>query len=102
MGYQELRSIVRLRVYNLPKGDGHNAVSVTSDNALLAHHQGATGIKTGFTNSACHTLLFSRREVCHGRTLIGDALGSPITGFAAGAQDAARSVNWGFSLKQSP
>jgi serine-type D-Ala-D-Ala carboxypeptidase (penicillin-binding protein 5/6) len=100
MGYQELRSIVRLRVYNLPKGDGHNAVSVTSDNALLADYQGATGIKTGFTNSAGHTLLFE--AVRHGRTLIGDVLGSPITGFASGAQDAAKVLNWGFSLKQSP
>jgi serine-type D-Ala-D-Ala carboxypeptidase (penicillin-binding protein 5/6) len=100
MGYQELRSIVRLRVYNLPKGDGHNAVSVASDNALLADYQGATGIKTGFTNSAGHTLLFE--AVRHGRTLIGDVLGSPITGFASGAQDAAKVLNWGFSLKQSP
>src|ERR1700728_654903 len=30
MGYQEFRSIVGLRYYNLPKGDGHSAVSVTS------------------------------------------------------------------------
>jgi D-alanyl-D-alanine carboxypeptidase (penicillin-binding protein 5/6) len=100
MGYQEFRSIVRLRVYNLPKGDGHSAVSVNSDNALLADYQGAAGIKTGFTNSAGHTLLFE--AVRHGRTLIGDVLGSPITGFAAGAQDAAKVLNWGFSLKQSP
>jgi serine-type D-Ala-D-Ala carboxypeptidase (penicillin-binding protein 5/6) len=100
MGYQEFRSIVRLRVYNLPKGKGHSAVSVTSDNALLDDYQGAAGIKTGFTNSAGHTLLFE--AVRHGRTLIGDVLGSPITGFAAGAQDAAKVLNWGFSLKQSP
>jgi serine-type D-Ala-D-Ala carboxypeptidase (penicillin-binding protein 5/6) len=100
MGYQEFRSIVRLRVYNLPKGDGHSAVSVNSDNALLADYQGAAGIKTGFTNSAGHTLLFE--AVRQGRTLIGDVLGSPITGFSAGAQDAAKVLNWGFSLKQSP
>ena len=100
MGYQEFRSIVRLRVYNLPKGNGHSAVSVTSDNALLADYQGAVGIKTGFTNAAGHTLLFE--AVRHGRTLIGDVLGSPITGFASGAQDAAKVLNWGFSLKQSP
>ena len=99
MGYQEFRSIVRLRVYNLPKGDGHSAVSVTSDNALLSDYQGAAGIKTGFTNAAGHTLLFE--AVRGGRTLIGDVLGSPITGFASGAQDAAKVLNWGFSLKQS-
>ena len=29
------RSIVDLKVYNLPKGDGHNAVSATSDDILI-------------------------------------------------------------------
>ncbi len=57
MGYQEFRSIVGLRYYNLPKGDGHSAVSVTSDNALLADYRGAVGIKTGFTNTAGHPAL---------------------------------------------
>lgn len=100
MGYQEFRSIVGLRYYNLPKGDGHSAVSVTSDNALLADYRGAVGIKTGFTNTAGHTLLFE--AVRNGRTLIGDVLGSPLTGFASAAQDAAKVLTWGFSLKQSP
>ena len=99
MSYPEFRSIVGLRVYNLPKGDGHNAVSVTSDNALLGHYPGAVGIKTGFTNAAGHTLLFE--AVRDGRILIGDVLGSPLSGSAAGAQDAAKILNWGFSLKQS-
>ncbi len=63
------------------------------------HYQGAVGIKTGFTNAAGHTLLFE--AVRGGRTLIGDVLGSPLSGFASGAQDAAKVLNWGFSLKQS-
>jgi D-alanyl-D-alanine carboxypeptidase (penicillin-binding protein 5/6) len=100
MGYQEFRSIVGLRYYNLPKGDGHSAVSVTSDNALLADYRGAVGIKTGFTNTAGHTLLFE--AVRNGRVLLGDVLGSPLTGFASAAQDAAKVLTWGFSLKQSP
>jgi D-alanyl-D-alanine carboxypeptidase (penicillin-binding protein 5/6) len=100
MGYQEFRSIVGLRYYNLPKGNGHSAVSVTSDNALLADYRGAVGIKTGFTNTAGHTLLFE--AVRNGRVLLGDVLGSPLTGFASAAQDAAKVLTWGFSLKQSP
>lgn len=99
MTYPEFRSIVAMRVYNLPKGNGHSAVSVSSDDALLSSYPGAAGIKTGFTNVAGHTLLFEAAR--GGRTLIGDVLGSPPTGYASGAQDAARILNWGFSLKRA-
>ena len=34
------RSIADLKVYNLPKGDGHNAVSATSDDVLLGSYAG--------------------------------------------------------------
>jgi serine-type D-Ala-D-Ala carboxypeptidase (penicillin-binding protein 5/6) len=98
MGYPEFRSIVSLRIYNLPKGAGHSAVSVNSDNPLLSRYQGAVGIKTGFTNAAGHTLLFE--AVRHGRVLIGVVLGSPLTGFASAAQDAAKILDWAFALKQ--
>jgi D-alanyl-D-alanine carboxypeptidase (penicillin-binding protein 5/6) len=99
MGYQEFRSIVALHYYNLPKGDGHSAYSFTSSNELIGQYPGVVGIKTGFTNAAGHTLLF---EAIRGnRALIGDVLGSPPSGPAAGAQDAAKILNWGFSLKQS-
>jgi D-alanyl-D-alanine carboxypeptidase (penicillin-binding protein 5/6) len=99
MRYREFRSIVALHYYNLPKGDGHTAYSFTSSNELIGHYPGVVGIKTGFTNVAGHTLLF---EAIRGdRTLIGDVLGSPPSGPAAGAQDAAKILNWGFSLKQS-
>jgi serine-type D-Ala-D-Ala carboxypeptidase (penicillin-binding protein 5/6) len=99
MSYPEFRSIVSLRVYNLPKGDGHSAVSVNSDNSFLSTYKGAVGIKTGYTDSAGHTLLFE--AVRHGRVLIGDVLGSPLTGFAAAAQDATKILNWAFALKQT-
>ncbi len=99
MSYPEFSSIVKLHTYSLPAGATHKAVSVTSDNALLATYAGAVGIKTGFTNAAGHTLLFE--AVRHGRTLLGVVLGSPITGFASAAQDAAKILNWGFTLKQS-
>jgi serine-type D-Ala-D-Ala carboxypeptidase (penicillin-binding protein 5/6) len=100
MGYQEFRSIVALHYYNLPKGNGHSAYSFTSSNELIGHYSGVVGIKTGFTNEAGHTLLFE--AVRGNRTLIGDVLGSPPSGPASGAQDAAKILTWGFSLKQSP
>jgi len=99
MTYQEFRSIVGLRVYNLPKGAGHNAVSVSSDNAFLSTYSGAVGIKTGFTDAAGHTLLFE--AVRNGRVLIGDVLGAPLSGIAAAALDAAKILNWAFALKQA-
>jgi serine-type D-Ala-D-Ala carboxypeptidase (penicillin-binding protein 5/6) len=99
MTYQEFRSIVALHYYNLPKGNGHSAYSFTSSNELIGWYPGTVGIKTGFTDAAGHTLLFEAAR--NGRTLIGDVLGSPPTGPGAGAQDAARILTWGFSLKQS-
>jgi serine-type D-Ala-D-Ala carboxypeptidase (penicillin-binding protein 5/6) len=99
MSYPEFRSIVDLRVYNLPKGHGHSAVSVTNDNQLLSDYRGAIGIKTGFTNDAGHTLLF---EAIRGdRDLIGVVLGSPPTGYFTADQDATKVLNWGFALKQT-
>jgi D-alanyl-D-alanine carboxypeptidase (penicillin-binding protein 5/6) len=99
MGSPEFRSMVDLRVYNLPKGNGHNAVSVTTDSYFLQTYPGSVGIKTGFTNAAGHTLLFE--AVRNGRTLIGDVLGSSVNGFAAAALDSAKILNWGFALKQA-
>ena len=99
MAYPQFSSIVGLRAYNLAKGNGHNAVSVSTDSYFLQTYPGAVGIKTGFTNAAGHTLLFE--AVRGNRTLIGDVLGSPASGPAAGAIDAAKVLTWGFSLKQS-
>jgi serine-type D-Ala-D-Ala carboxypeptidase (penicillin-binding protein 5/6) len=93
------RSIVDLKYYNLPKGDGHNAVSATSDDVLLGSYAGLIGIKTGYTNAAAHTLLFE--AVRNGRTLIGVVLGSPATSPFTSFQDATKILNWGFALKQS-
>jgi serine-type D-Ala-D-Ala carboxypeptidase (penicillin-binding protein 5/6) len=92
------RSIVDQRYYSLPKGDGHKAHWWSNDDALLATYPGAVGIKTGFTDMAGHCLLFE--AIRNGRTLIGVVLGSPLTSYAAGAQDAALVLSWGFSLKK--
>jgi D-alanyl-D-alanine carboxypeptidase (penicillin-binding protein 5/6) len=93
------RSIVGERFYNLPKGDGHGHYWWGNSNELIGYYPGAVGIKTGFTDAAGHCLLFE--VVRGGRTLIGVVLGSPPTGPAAGAQDAAKILNWGFSLKRT-
>jgi serine-type D-Ala-D-Ala carboxypeptidase (penicillin-binding protein 5/6) len=97
MAYPVFRSIVALHFYNLPKDGSHSAYSFTSSNELIGRYPGVIGIKTGFTDGAGHTLLFE--AVRGGRSLIGCVLGSPPSGPAAGAQDAAKILNWGFSLK---
>jgi serine-type D-Ala-D-Ala carboxypeptidase (penicillin-binding protein 5/6) len=99
MRYPEFRSIVGMRSYNLPQGGGHGHYWWGNTNELIGYYPGAVGIKTGFTDAAGHCLLFE--VVRNGRPLIGVVLGSPPTGPAAGAQDAAKILNWGFSLKQA-
>ncbi len=93
------RSIVAERFYNLPQGYGHGHYWWGTSNELIGYYPGAIGIKTGYTVAAGHCLLFE--VVRGGRTLIGAVLGSPPTGPGAGAQDAAKVLNWGFSLKQT-
>jgi D-alanyl-D-alanine carboxypeptidase (penicillin-binding protein 5/6) len=93
------RSIVDQRFYHLPKGPGHHQYWWDNTSTLMETYPGAVGIKDGFTDDAGHCLLFE--AVKNGRTLIGVVLDSPATGVAAGAQDAARMLNWGFGLKQA-
>jgi serine-type D-Ala-D-Ala carboxypeptidase (penicillin-binding protein 5/6) len=91
------RSIVDQRFYNLPKSRGqHHAYWWDNTNSLIGSYQGAVGIKTGYTDAAKHCLLFE--AVRHGTTLIGVVLGSPDTGPSAGAQAAAKLLDWGFGL----
>jgi D-alanyl-D-alanine carboxypeptidase (penicillin-binding protein 5/6) len=97
MRYPAFRSVVDLRFYHLPKGRGHHEYWWDNTDALIGSYQGAVGIKTGYTDAAGHCLLFE--AVRNGRALIGVVLDSPATGPAAGAQDAARMLNWGFSLR---
>lgn len=93
------RSIVDQRFYQLPKGPGHHAYWWDNTNGLIVSYQGAVGIKTGYTDGAGHCLLFEAGR--NGRTLIGAVLGSPATGPAAGTQDAARMLDWGFALRRA-
>jgi len=97
MRYPVFRSIVDLRFYNLPKAHGHHQYWWDNTDALIGSYQGAVGIKTGYTDTARHCLLFE--AVRNGRALIGVVLSSPATGPAAGAQDAEKMLNWGFRLR---
>jgi serine-type D-Ala-D-Ala carboxypeptidase (penicillin-binding protein 5/6) len=97
MRYPVFRSIVDLRFYNLPKAHGHHHYWWDNTDDLIGKYRGAVGIKTGYTDVALHCLLFE--AVRNGRMLIGVVLGSPATGVAAGAQDAAKMLNWGFRLR---
>ncbi len=98
MRFPAFRSIVDQQFYHLPKGPGHHQYWWDNTNALIGSYQGAVGIKDGYTDDAGHCLLFE--AVRNGRTLIGVVLDSPSTGTAAGAQDAAQMLNWGFGLEQ--
>jgi D-alanyl-D-alanine carboxypeptidase (penicillin-binding protein 5/6) len=99
MRYPAFRSIVDLRFYHLPKGRGHHQYWWDNTDALIGSYQGAVGIKSGYTDDAGHCLLFEAGR--NGRTLIGVVLGSPATGTAAAAQDAARMLNWAFRLPRA-
>jgi D-alanyl-D-alanine carboxypeptidase (penicillin-binding protein 5/6) len=98
MKYPVFRSIVDRKFFQLKLGTGHHQHQYWWDNTdhLIGSYQGALGIKDGYTDDAGHCLLFEATR--NGRTLIGAVLGSPASGPAAGAQDAARVLNWGFRL----
>jgi D-alanyl-D-alanine carboxypeptidase (penicillin-binding protein 5/6) len=93
------RAIVDQRFVRLGKGQGHDEHWWGNSNGLIGSYPGAVGVKTGYTDVALHCLLFE--AVRGGRTLIGVVLGSPATGPQAGAQDAARVLDWGFALKKA-
>ncbi len=99
MKYPALRSIVDERFYQLKKGPGHHQYWWDNTDHLIGSYQGALGIKDGYTDDAGHCLLFEATR--NGRTLVGAVLGDPATGTAAGSQDAARLMNWGFSLRRA-
>jgi serine-type D-Ala-D-Ala carboxypeptidase (penicillin-binding protein 5/6) len=99
MRYPAFRSIVDRSFYHLSKGRGHHGYWWDNTDDLIGSYRGAVGIKDGYTDDAGHCLLFEASR--NGRVLIGVVLHSPATGVAAGAQAAARMLNWGFRLSRS-
>ncbi len=99
MRYPAFRSVVDRSFYHLAKGHGHHGYWWDNTDDLIGSYRGAAGIKDGYTDKAGHCLLFEAMR--NGRALIGVVLHSPATGTAAGAQDAARMLNWGFRLPRS-
>jgi D-alanyl-D-alanine carboxypeptidase (penicillin-binding protein 5/6) len=91
------RAIVAQKFFQLRKTKHHHAYWWGNTNDLIGNYRGADGIKTGYTDAAKHCLLFEAHR--GDRTLIGVVLGSPVTGPDAGAQAAARLLNWGFALQ---
>jgi D-alanyl-D-alanine carboxypeptidase (penicillin-binding protein 5/6) len=90
------RSIVDRRSYRIAAGSGHHAYFWRNLNPLLGVYRGAIGIKTGYTPTAGHCLLF---EVTRGgRSFIGVNLDSPGVGTTVNGADATRMLNWAFSL----
>ena len=90
------RSIVDRRSYRIASGSGHHAYFWLNLNPLLGVYPGAIGIKTGYTPTAGHCLLFEATR--HGRTFIGVNLDSPGVGTTVNGADATRMLNWAFSL----
>ena len=90
------RSIVDGRAYRIAAGSGHHAYFWQNLNPLLGVYRGAIGIKTGYTPTAGHCLLF---EVTRGgRSFIGVNLDSPGVGTTVNGADAIQMLNWAFSL----
>jgi serine-type D-Ala-D-Ala carboxypeptidase (penicillin-binding protein 5/6) len=91
------RSIVAGRTYRIAAGSGHHAYFWQNLNPLLGVYRGAIGIKTGYTPTAGHCLLF---EVTRGgRSFIGVNLDSPGVGTTVNGADAIQMLNWAFSLR---
>ena len=90
------RSIVDRRSYRVASGSGHHAYLWVNLNPLLGVYRGAIGIKTGYTPTAGHCLLFEATR--DGRSFIGVNLDSPGVGTRVNGADATRILSWAFSL----
>ncbi|WP_067463002.1 D-alanyl-D-alanine carboxypeptidase family protein [Actinomadura macra] len=95
----DFRAIVARSSYKLAKNKTHNAYSWTNTNRLLGSYKGAAGIKTGTTDAAGYSLMFSARRGT--RTLVGIVLNSSTTNETARFTDAARMLDWGFGAKSA-
>ncbi|MFC9976020.1 D-alanyl-D-alanine carboxypeptidase family protein [Spirillospora sp. NPDC127200] len=94
---KEFRAIVARKSYNLPANRHHKAYSWRNTNRLLGSYSGAVGVKTGSTNAAGYSLMFTARR--GNRNLLGIVLNSSTTNERARFTDAAKMLNWGFGVR---
>ncbi|MGH3254565.1 MAG: D-alanyl-D-alanine carboxypeptidase family protein [Streptosporangiaceae bacterium] len=90
------RSIVDQRTYRVAAGAGHHSYVWHNTDPLLGVYPGAIGIKTGYTQTAGHCLLFEATR--DGRSFIGVTLDSPGVGTTVNGIDPTRLLNWAFGL----
>ncbi|WP_231331350.1 D-alanyl-D-alanine carboxypeptidase family protein [Actinomadura graeca] len=95
----DFRAVVARRAYKLAKSTTHGAYSWTNTNRLLGSYTGAAGVKTGTTDAAGYSLMFTARRGT--RTLVGIVLNSSTTDETARFTDAARILDWGFGAKSA-
>ncbi|WP_131739225.1 D-alanyl-D-alanine carboxypeptidase family protein [Actinomadura roseirufa] len=93
----EFAAIVARRSYGLPHTRAHRAYTWTNTNRLIGGYAGATGVKTGFTDAAGYSLLFSARR--GRRSVAGVVLNSSTTDPASRFTDAARLLDWAFTAR---
>jgi serine-type D-Ala-D-Ala carboxypeptidase (penicillin-binding protein 5/6) len=91
------KAVVTRQSYSLSRTSGHAAYSWANTNLLLGSYSGAIGIKTGHTNAAGYSLVFTAQR--GGRTLIGLVLNSTTTDSNRRFKDAAAMLDWGFGTK---
>jgi D-alanyl-D-alanine carboxypeptidase (penicillin-binding protein 5/6) len=92
------RSVVDQRSYRITATRAHHAYYWRNLNPLLGTYRGAIGIKTGWTPAAGRCLLFEAER--DGRTFIGVELDGSGAGSTVSASDAARMLDWAFSLPE--
>ncbi|MFG2000015.1 D-alanyl-D-alanine carboxypeptidase family protein [Spirillospora sp. NPDC048911] len=97
MKNREFRAIVARKSYTLKAGGGHGTYRWTNTNRLLKSYRGAVGIKTGTTDLAGYSLVFSAKR--GKRTLIGVVLNSSKTTEQVRFTDAMKMLNWGFGVR---
>ena len=100
MRYPAFRSIVDRSFYHLAKGRGHHSYWWDNTDELIGSYRGAVGIKDGYTDDAGHCLLFEAVRKWPGADRGACCTVRPPAP-AAGAQAAARMLNWGFRLPRS-
>jgi len=88
----EFRRIVTIRSVTLPAYKKRKAEKLKATNELLGKYRGMTGVKTGFTNDAGHSLVGSAKR--NGITLTAVVLGGATN--SSRFTECAKLLDWGF------